>query len=212
MPRNPQERAAEQRRRAFVDALIGPAKFNLTEAARLAGYRGKQASLEQSGKRLLRHPGVLEMIHQRAQAAGVESEKVLAVLWGHATGSMADFLTLSGDVLLDLERARDSGKLGLINKFKQTRRSYLEGQGDNAKLITEHTVTIQLYSAQQAADKLCKVLGLYGTEKDGGTLLVDEDKLIDEHLRLGIPRDKWMPGLQRRYAARTKQVSSEEVK
>lgn len=214
MPRGQDQRVAEEKRRAFVDAFLGPAKLNASEAAKAAGYKGKPAALAVSATRLLAHPQVQDLLRLRAQAAGIDSQKVLQLLWSHLHGSMADFVTLDGEVLLDLERARADGKLGLLRKFKQKTRSWFEKDKDDELVEkTETTIEIELYSAQTAADKLAKCLGLYNDQDDKGAgVQIDEDRLIDRLLLWNIPRSKWLPGLVRRYEARErKPVSSREV-
>lgn len=50
------------KQQAFVSALIGPAKGNATEAARLAGYRGSENTLGVVGIQNIRNPKIMEMI------------------------------------------------------------------------------------------------------------------------------------------------------
>lgn len=204
--------ALEAKKQAFADAFLGAARFSVSEAARMAGYKGTPAVLSAAGSRLLRDPKVGQMIKARAEDAGVYPVEVLALLARHMRGDMTQFVTESGEVELDLQRARNGRRLGLLRKFKQKKRQYTEGTGKAARDVTELQVEVELYDAQAAADKLCKVMGLYG--KDDGTAEDNPDDLqalIDELLRQGVRKEKWDPGLVRLYESRTRQITSQVV-
>jgi hypothetical protein len=63
-------RALSVKQAAFVSAYIGPARGNATEAARMAGYRGNEATLATIGKENIRKHQIAECIDgERAKIA-----------------------------------------------------------------------------------------------------------------------------------------------
>jgi phage terminase small subunit len=207
-PRTPP--ATTAKKQAFVDAYLGPAKFNATEAARLAGSKGKAAALGAIGSRYLRDAEVVAILRERMFDGGVKESELLGILLTHARGTMADYLTTEGDVRLDLVKAREAKRLGLLRSFKEKSSKYFDQKGGEH---VETTVEIKLYDAQVGIDKLLKVLGSYRTdEHDEVAQLPDLDRVIDGLLKLGAPRENWPPGFQRHYEARTKRIASQQVK
>jgi phage terminase small subunit len=69
-PKNPgtQPRQLNERQRRFVEAFMGPAEGNATEAARMAGYSGNRQTLGVTGKAVLDKTQVRAAIDQRAAA------------------------------------------------------------------------------------------------------------------------------------------------
>jgi hypothetical protein len=190
------------RQQRFADAYLGPARFNATEAARIAGFKGKRHVLAVRGAELLRNPHVQAHLKICADGAGAERDEVLALLARQMRGSMADFLTTEGPVRLDLERARAGQHLGLVKTLHQKRRRRICGSAANPTVIEETTIEIELYSAQEAAGLLAKALGLgRPEERTQTTIHVSEDRIIERLLQLGIPTEKWLPGLVRRHEA-----------
>jgi phage terminase small subunit len=57
--------ALTEKQRRFVEAYMGAAAGNATEAARLAGYSGGPVTLASVGKENLRKPPVLKAINER---------------------------------------------------------------------------------------------------------------------------------------------------
>ena len=51
----------------FVEAYVGPARANATEAARLAGYKGNDVTLAAVGHENLRKPQVAEAVKERLE-------------------------------------------------------------------------------------------------------------------------------------------------
>lgn len=64
----------------FVEAYIGPAKGNATEAARMAGYSGNSATLAQVGHENLRKPEIASLVEARLAAAQMEAHEMIAEL------------------------------------------------------------------------------------------------------------------------------------
>src|SRR4051812_37546931 len=140
--------------RAFVEAYVGPAGFVARDAARMAGYTGSDRQLCVRGSELLADPAVGALIKERITAkTGVNEDEVVQVMAGHLRADMADFLTESGPVQLDLEWARAAGKMKLVKKFTQS--------------PTEHgpKLSIELHDAAKAAEQLGRHLGMFKVDE-----------------------------------------------
>ena len=57
------------KQRRFVEAYVGPAKGNATEAARQAGYAGNDVTLAAVGHENLRKPQIAEAVEERLEKA-----------------------------------------------------------------------------------------------------------------------------------------------
>jgi hypothetical protein len=133
------------RRKRFVDAYIGVANCNKTEAAKLAGY----AAPGTEGHRLCKEPEVRAAIEERMRELAIPAEEILARLSEQARGNMADFLSVdeeTGEFRINVAEAQKSGKLRLVRKagFDQKGRP-----------------AIELYDAQAALLALSKRYGLF---------------------------------------------------
>lgn len=69
---------------AFVNAYLGEANFNATEAARIAGYSGNDNTLAQVGFENLRKPNIAELIAIRLKESAMSAEEVLKRIGGIA--------------------------------------------------------------------------------------------------------------------------------
>jgi phage terminase small subunit len=139
--------ALTNKQQVFVEAYLGDARWNATEAARIAGY----AEPGQQGYRLLKNVQIAEAVKAAIAERAMSADEVLLRLAEHARGSMADFLDVAGEGL-DLTKAEAAGKLHLVKKF--TRTETLHGG----------SVGVELYDAQAALALLGKHHGLF-TEK-----------------------------------------------
>jgi phage terminase small subunit len=206
---------AAARRAAFAAAYVGPARFNATEAARMVGYTGTAGSLKVQGQRLLAEPQVIELLNQAVERAQMQVDEAARILTRQARGSMANFLTLEGPVGADLERARANGDLVLMKKFKQTTRSMTLQDGTS---VDTTTLEFELYDAQRALQMLGEWRGMFAGNKAEQDVAEAEKPMGDQDYialvtRLGIPQEKWNPGVLRRLKGRrAKVVSSSEVK
>lgn len=87
------ERPLTPRQQAFVAAYVGEAKGNATQAARLAGYSGSDATLAEQGRRTLGNAGVQHALDvfrmatstERIMTAQQAAERLSAIAWGEAT-------------------------------------------------------------------------------------------------------------------------------
>lgn len=101
--------------RAFVDAWMGPARHNATEAARLAGYSGGKKPEKASevwaaqGSRTLRNVKVQAEITRRFEAHGVTGAEVIARLAGWMRADLGQILDEQGRI--DWNKVREHGQL-----------------------------------------------------------------------------------------------------
>jgi len=132
------------KRKRFVDAYIGPANCNKSEAARIAGYGCPAAA----GNKLCKEPPVRAAIDERMEELAISAREILALLSEQARATMADFITVQedGSFRIDLLAAEQSGKLRLIRKI---------GFDLKGRLVLE------LHDAQAALLALAKRYGLF---------------------------------------------------
>lgn len=93
--------------------------MNASEAARRAGYQGKANVV---GSQLLANISIREEIDARLEQAKMGADEVLARLTDFARADFSDFLDIHpGYTTLDLDKAREAGKLHLLKKYKVTK-------------------------------------------------------------------------------------------
>ncbi len=127
----------------FVDAYLGKANGNATEAARIAGY----AVPRQQGHENLTKPDISAEIARRYAERCPSPDEVLARLGDHARGSLEPFVSQSGDrVCVDITTEAAASKLHLVKKLKTKERS--GGRGDDR--WTETETEIELHDPQAA--------------------------------------------------------------
>jgi phage terminase small subunit len=85
-----EEPTLKAKREAFVLAYIGEARFNASEAARIAGYAVESAGVE--GCRLLKNARVRARIDEHLEAMALGAKEVLAELTDVATAEWRDFV------------------------------------------------------------------------------------------------------------------------
>jgi phage terminase small subunit len=95
-PKGGAGRGLTPKQQLFVEAYLGRAKANGTEAARLAGYRGSDASLAQIAHENLRKLEIAKRVAARLEEvkAAMAAEEVLATITDHARGTMDDFFDI----------------------------------------------------------------------------------------------------------------------
>lgn len=106
------------KQRLFVEAYIGRARGNATEAARLAGYEGDDVTLASCGYANLRKPQIVSELTRRRQelVAQVGAESLILQAKQEADASYEDFIRVEADgtFSFDLVEAKRLGKLHLI--------------------------------------------------------------------------------------------------
>lgn len=169
---------------AFVEFYLQ--SWNSSDAARKAGYNGRSNTV---GPRLLADVGIKAEIERRIAELKVSADECLLRLADQARGSMEDFLEFEEVVFdpprideaghkhekeivctgINLEKARQAGKLHLIKAVTKTGRGGLK---------------VELYDSQAALEKLGRACKLFVdrtelTGKDGTPV---EVKLTDAEL------------------------------
>lgn len=135
------------KQRAWADHYV--VCLNATEAARRAGYAGDDNVLGVIGYENLRKPKIVEYLNSLFKAQTIKPEEVLARLSEHATGSIAEFITVKhGIPYLDFEKAEKAGKLHLIKKINYSDK-------------TGNLESVELYDAQSALVHLGKAYALF---------------------------------------------------
>ena len=152
------------RQEAFVTEFLKCR--NGAEAARRAGYAPRSARVQASV--LLTNPNIAAKIKRRTEEAAMGEDEVLGRLADQARGTIEDFISFNlgpyPTFTLDLDKARERGRLHLVKKLKYNSEGYPE---------------IELYSAQDALVQLGKNLGLFVDKADitlhgGLTFTADE--------------------------------------
>ena len=154
------------KQQAFVEHYL--ACWNATEAARRAGY----SDPNRNAHRLMVNNGIQAVIQERLKAHQMSADEVLQRLATIARGEMTDFVTADGGpVQLDLRKAAQAGKLGLLKSFKRDARG---------------TVTIELHDPVRALELIGKHHALF-TEKTEHSGQVD----IQVKAYANVSPDEW---------------------
>jgi hypothetical protein len=69
-----------QKQRLFIEAFVGPAHGNATEAARAAGYKGSNETLRAIGSQNLTKLNISALCQERVTEAALSSDRVLSEL------------------------------------------------------------------------------------------------------------------------------------
>lgn len=85
----------DAKRRRFVDAFLGEAKFNAVRAAEIAGY----STPAKQGSRIRNHPAVAAAIYERLDELAMPAQEVLAHLAAIGRGSLRDFIDVNPEYL-----------------------------------------------------------------------------------------------------------------
>lgn len=156
----------------FINAYLGEARFNATEAARIAGYKGNDNTLGVVGFENLRKPKIASIALERLNEAAMSANEVLARLSKQARGSLADLLTEDGQ--FDLAAARVSGFHDLLKKLKVKKTVRRERGGTDE--VEDVTYEYEIHDPQAALVHLGKFHKLFierleHTGKDGEPLM-----------------------------------------
>lgn len=160
------------KQKAFIDWYV--ILLNGTESARRAKYKGNDNTLAAVASENLRKPKLRAEIDRRLRESAISAEETLARVKKHATGSLGDFL--DDDERVDLKRAKESGKLDLLKKYKETETKVVNKFG--REVITTKR-EIEIYPSDAALDKLMRYHGMY---KDNLNIDIDVSGLSDDEL------------------------------
>jgi phage terminase small subunit len=157
--------ALSKKHRAFIEEYL--ATFNATEAYHRVYAPETRETAAVNGHRLLRNANVEEAIKCRLSESAMLADEVLGRLTEHARGSIGEFTRIvNGAPIFDFEAASKANKMHLIKKLKTKTRSYLEGKGEDARLVSEVDVEFELYDAQAALMHLGKHHKLFTEQQD----------------------------------------------
>lgn len=138
--------------------------WNASEAARRAGYSVHTAGAQ--GGRLLKNVEISAAIERFKAEHIMSAEEVQILVTQQARSDIGDFLEQAGDVVrVDLVKAIEAKKTGLIKKLSQTRTVRKRGNGDTEETFS---TTIELYDKQAALVQIGKMHELF----------IDKSKLV----------------------------------
>lgn len=162
------------KQRAFVEHYL--ISWNATDAAKKAGHPVKSA--RQIGSENLSKPVIRALVEARLKEKAMGADEVLARLSDHGRGNIADFLDESGR--FSLAEARANGKLHLVKKLKETRRTEHPKLGES---VTTVTIEVELHDPQAALVHIGRHWQMFTertelTGKDGGPIEVADIEAI----------------------------------
>lgn len=171
-------------RRFLIEYLSQTTPPNATAAYTAAGGTAKHA--DRAAYQVRHDPRVKAAIDEFFHQQEMGAREVIALLSNQARGTMADFIHLprnsEGDPIrglmpeVDLWKADEAGKLGLVKKIK-TRRVVTTTKGGD--VIENEYIDLELYDSQSALEKVGRYHGLF---KDLVNLTIDVSNLSDEEL------------------------------
>lgn len=101
---------------AFIDAYVGEANFNKTEAARIAGYAGNGNTLAQIGFKLVKNGKIANEIQARLEERAMSSSELL-MRWGdQARIDVSEYYNTEGG--FDIKKFTKDGHGHLIKTVK----------------------------------------------------------------------------------------------
>lgn len=121
-----QRRKLSRKQKAFIEAYLGDANFNATQAARLAGYKGNDNTVGSVGWENLQKPAIADRIRERLLESAMSADEVLARLAEQARGEHRQYMELDGTLnigcLVEDDRAHliktiRPGKYGTLYEF-----------------------------------------------------------------------------------------------
>lgn len=131
------------KQRVFVEEYLRC--WNATEAALRAGYSERTAY--SIGQENLKKPEIAELISERIRERAMSADEVLDRLAAQARATLADFVNFEAGIpIVDLRKANEAQRLGLIKKIKFFKEGGLE---------------IELYDAQAALVHLGRYHALF---------------------------------------------------
>lgn len=125
-PKEPDSLTLKQR--LFVEAYLGEAMGNATEAARLAGYKGNEITLAAVGAENLRKPQISKLLSERVARAAMTADEVLDELTRIAKTDWQQFV--------DIQTGRNGEVIGATLQLKDKLKA-LELLGRYHKLFAE---------------------------------------------------------------------------
>lgn len=130
--------------------------MNATQAAIKAGY--SEASAYSQGQRLLKNVEIQAAIAQKLQDSAMKSDEILQKLTEIARSDMGDYLDVSSMAFqVDLNKAKELGKLHIIRKVKQKTTTVCHSDGED---VEQNQIEFELHDKLKALELLAKYHGL----------------------------------------------------
>lgn len=165
--------------------------LNATQAVRDSAYKSTDpASCRSIGWENRNHPKIKPLIEHACRHAMTENE-VLRRVSDIARATWEDFLSFeNGRVKIDLEKARQRGKLHLVKEIRQDTRQV--GEHEEEVYIKK----IKLKDDQKAHDQLLRAHGTYEADEEGGAkvenLTIQQwNTQINQHLQGETDETPW---------------------
>lgn len=136
------------KQKAFIEAYV--MCLNASEAARLAGYAGNDATLGAVGYENLRKPQIKTEIDKLLNERTISADQVRSRLSEHSTADINDFISINEftkQPQIDFQKAKDLGKLHLLKKVKFGKNGFVE--------------SIELHDSQSALVQMGRIYGMF---------------------------------------------------
>lgn len=163
------------KQRLFVSAYCGAARFNGSEAARLAGYGNKKTNPETYAAiayENLRKPHIQEAVSAMLSDRLMSDEEAALIIAEQARNHQMHYLRPDGTI--DLHELIADGLAYLVKGTKMTK----EG------------LVVEFYDAQAAAHKIRQAHGAYGPTGRADDPLHAEIRFVVEDRRSGVEERK----------------------
>ena len=156
------------KQQAFVNAYLGEARFNATEAARLAGYKGNDHTLRTVGHQNLTKLDIKAAIADFWAQNAMTAEETLHRLADMARGDIGDFLsdvTITKDgrsktiTIVDMQKVKANGRL--VKSVTQTK------LGPRIELHDARAALVDIGRAHKIFTDKTELTG-----KDGGAITI----------------------------------------
>lgn len=157
--------------RKFVEAFVGPAKGNATEAARLAGYKGNTVTLAAVGAENLKKPLVAEAIAERqaeaSRAADWALADSLAFLVGGIRAQMSDVVEWGEAPWAQGQKGEKAGtfRVKSLDEIPEHVRPYIESVKQQVPQFGAPYLEVSLPAKLPYLRELNKLLGLHAPQK-----------------------------------------------
>lgn len=132
---------------AWIEAYLGEAKWNATEAAKIAGYKGDRKALGVRGNECVKNSRIQQVIAQRLAESGASTDELIHRWLTITRFDVSDCMDHNGK--LDLEKLRAKG-LGFLIKGSRP---------------TKEGPVFLLRDPDKAEELLAKHLGTFATQK-----------------------------------------------
>lgn len=139
------------KQKVFIDKYF-ECKFNATEAARQAGYKGNYATLRSIGSENLTKPNIKEEIALRMSDYAMSANEALAELAEIARLDISDYLEFKPGIrepYLDLAKAKEAGLMRFVKKIKYNAQGMLEFE-----LYDKQAALVQIGKWQGLSEKI----------------------------------------------------------